>query len=197
MSKDASGEPVKLVVKQTVMGIPAKEIARQLNEMGINVTEKRVRSIQAKIGDEVFDVIRQEFMTEAASTIIDYRKQITTIAEIANKRFLEAQAAYEGYMNQKSRSFTELFNEFQQDPNPNIQDYVMRANALQEGMNIQKLSVVMKNISGDLAKWTEIAAKLDQRLGSDSVKVQVNIESMVDRVYTLICDDCKLKLADL
>lgn len=190
-----SSEPVRIVVKQTILGVPAKEISRQLQVAGLNVDEKRVRAIQKKIGEEVFEVIRQEFLEDSKRTILDYRQQILTVTDLANRRFLEANAAYEGFMATKSKSLTALFEEFQQDPNPNIQDYVMKANALQEGMNLQKLSVVMKNISGDLAKWTEIAAKMDQKIGMDTVNVAVNMEAMVERIYSVLCDECREKLS--
>lgn len=195
----APSEPLAEIFKLTVLGHKSAEISRRLSDMGITMDTARIEKIQKRWGPEIVQWVREEYMDEVAVAIFDYRREIQGQMAVLRKRFLEADQSYEAWKEVKNQTFSALLEEYRNDPQPDLMKYLARANAMVEGMNIQKLAKVLKDLHGEEAKLLELAAKIDAKLQATSVtnNTTININDLVAEVYDHLCEQCKTKLTEV
>lgn len=191
-------EPIVEIFKMDLMGHSDVEISRRLSDMGFTVPPDRVKKIRARWGVEVVQYLREEYLDDVAVAIFDYRKEITSKMSLLDKRFKEADSSYEDWKQIKGQTFTGLLEEYRQDPNPDITKYLARANAMTEGMNLSKLSKVLKDLHAEEVKLLDLAAKIDAKFQTASVTTNttINVGDIASQIFEHLCDECKGKLAE-
>lgn len=198
MGLPASEDPIGDIIRLRVLGHTYTEIQDHLQAQGYTITESRVKQLVNRVGEHTFDWIRENYLEEAAQTVLNYKAQIRDMMEQFNRRFVEAQQEYDEYKENREATLAGLFEEYRHDPQPDPERYARRAYAISEGPNIKRLATVMKTLSSEMTKWSEFGAKLDRQLQSSGVNItQVKIESTVNQLFEKLCSSCRTTLAEL
>lgn len=194
----APSEPLAEIFKLTVLGDSPATISRKLSDMGYTLDPKRVETVQKRWGAEIVQWVREEYMDDIAVAIFDYRKEIQSKMHLLDKRFKEADSSYEDWKQIKGQTFAGLLEEYRNDASPDITRYLARANAMTEGMNLQKLSKVLKDLHAEEVKLLDLAAKIDAKFQTAAVTTNttININEVAAEIYEHLCDECRGKLAE-